>query len=131
MDSLLPLLLYTAHNLSVYSTVLTSHLLSASSPLRSYLSSNPDLTTIALLLIILYLSIAILGMATRWIYGMVVMVIRLAFLVGAVAVGVWVYSVGAAEAVKTLAQVAESVRGEIEKGGREGWAHAAEGKGYW
>lgn len=85
-----------AHSATSYASGVTEHLYSIFSPLREYVNSQPDLMNVALLLLIVYLSLSILGMASRWIYGVLVTTIRLLFILFIVAAGAWVWQRGGA-----------------------------------
>lgn len=85
-----------AHYATSYASGITGHIYSTFSPLREYVHSQPDLMNIALLLLIVYLSLSILGMASRWIYGVLVTTLRLLFILFVVAAGAWVWQRGGA-----------------------------------
>ncbi|KAF8542105.1 hypothetical protein BDD12DRAFT_908219 [Trichophaea hybrida] len=81
MDELLPLLLRTVHQLSVYGTLITSRI---AGPAKKYLESNPDLKSVALMLVIAYISLAIMNIATRWVIGVVRFAVSIVFWVAVV-----------------------------------------------
>ncbi|KAF8249321.1 hypothetical protein K440DRAFT_660311 [Wilcoxina mikolae CBS 423.85] len=104
MDELLPLLLRTVHQLSVYGTLITSRL---AGPAKKYLESNPDLKSVALMLVIAYISLAIVNIATRWVVGVVRFAVSIVFWVAVVAAGMWVAVVGPMQAVDTVLVMVE------------------------
>ena len=118
-ETLLPLLFSTARNISSVSTLILTRVLSESSPLRQFFSGNPDLYQLAVLVAAGWLGLMVLSMATRWIYSLVVMVLRLVFVVAIALVGLWVYAVGVDEAATVGAALVDRLRGEVAKG-REG-----------
>lgn len=63
-------------------------------PLKSLTSSNPDLWSVFVLLLILYLSLLILSHTTRMLYSFLVTMIRMALVVAMAAVGFWMYQRG-------------------------------------
>ncbi|KAL0633711.1 hypothetical protein Q9L58_007380 [Maublancomyces gigas] len=85
-----------AHYATSYASSITESLYNTFSPLREYVDSQPDLMNVALLLLIVYLSLSILGMASRWIYGVLVTTIRLLFILFIVAAGAWIWQRGGA-----------------------------------
>jgi hypothetical protein len=65
--------------------------------LRSLLSSHPDIMSLFLLLITLYVSILVLNTASRWMYSFVMGIVRMVFM-GALVMGVvWAIKVGQGE----------------------------------
>jgi len=84
MDEIFLYVMNIAHSATSYTTSLKTHLVN---PLKQYATSQPDLMNIALLLVIVYLSLAILGMASRWIYSVVITTLRLLLFVAVVGGG--------------------------------------------
>jgi len=127
MDELLPLLLRTVHQVSVYGTLLTTRL---AGPAKKYLESNPDLKSVALMLVIAYISLAILNMATRWVVGMVRFAFSIMFWIAVMAGAMWVMVVGPRQTMDMVLAVVEMVRvwvmREVETGG-EGLGAIREG----
>ncbi|KAH8150967.1 uncharacterized protein LAJ45_05150 [Morchella importuna] len=119
-DDLLFQLFHFAHSASSYTSTLTTNLYDLLSPLREYAHSQPDLMNIALLLLIVYLSLSILGMASRWIYGVLVTTIRLLFIMFVVVASMWLWQRGGA-AKGDLERLAELVGKALGAGGKE-WA---------
>ena len=107
-----------AHSATSYTTSLKTHLVG---PLKQYATSQPDLTNIALLLFIVYLSLVILGMASRWIYSVVVTTLRLLLFVAVIGGGIWVWQRGPQKSQSDFLKVIEAVN--------EGVSAAAAGKG--
>lgn len=103
MDSL-PTLLLT----------LGTHTLSTLNAAQKQLYNNApkDLQSLLILLAIIYLSLQIFNMAARYVYAIVMLFVRIAFLVMMVGGGFWVYHVGWAEALSVLEGVV--ARGERE-----------------
>ncbi|KAI5839958.1 hypothetical protein DFP73DRAFT_559667 [Morchella snyderi] len=132
-DNLLFQLFNFAHSATTYTYTLTTNLYGILSPLREYAHSQPDLMNIALLLLIVYLSLSILGMASRWIYGVLVTTIRLLFIMFIVVASMWLWQRGAA-AKGDLERLAELVGKALGAGGKE-WAasssSSAGGRGDW
>lgn len=112
-----------AHSATSYTSSITGHLYSTLSPLREYAHSQPDLMNIALLLLIVYLSLSILGMASRWIYGVLVTTIRLLFILFVLAASAWIWQRGGA-AKGDLERLVEMI-GKATSGG----AGAGTGRG--
>jgi len=131
MDEYIPLILRYAYTATSYTTYLTTKVLSASAPLKGYLASasksNPDLTNLALLLAVIYLSLAILGMATRYVYSTIMTMVKLVMLVVAVAVGLWVYNSGVGEVFSVLQSIAMGLMKESQKGARDGFGRGQQG----
>lgn len=117
-----------AHSATSYASGASEYLYSVFSPLREYVDSQPDLMNIALLLLIVYLSLSILGMASRWIYGVLVTTIRLLFILFVLAAGAWVWQRGGA-ARGDLERLVEMV-GKATNGAGAG-AGAGRGGGEW
>jgi hypothetical protein len=65
--------------------------------LRSLLSSHPDITSLFLLLITLYVSLMVLNTASRWMYSLVLGIIRMLFMMALVLGALWVIRVGQGE----------------------------------
>lgn len=107
-----------AHSATSYTTSLKTHLVG---PLKQYATSQPDLTNIALLLFIVYLSLVILGMASRWIYSVIITTLRLLLFVGVIGGGIWVWQRGPQKSQSDFLKVVEMVN--------EGVNAAAAGKG--
>nr|POE49278.1 hypothetical protein CFP56_32428 [Quercus suber] len=63
-------------------------------PLIDQVARKPDLTSIALLIIILFFSIKILGMVLNSIFGWIRLVFRLVFWISLVVVGMWMWQRG-------------------------------------
>jgi hypothetical protein len=61
---------------------------------RSLLSSHPDIASLLLLLIVLYVSLMVLSTASRFMYSMVMTVVRMAVLAAMVLGAVWLVKVG-------------------------------------
>lgn len=116
------------HYATSYGSSITESLYATFSPLREYVDSQPDLMNIALLLLIVYLSLSILGMASRWIYGVLVTTIRLLFILFIVAAGAWIWQRGGA-ARGDLERLVDMV-GKATSGAGAG-ARAAGGRGEW
>ncbi|KAJ9647790.1 hypothetical protein H2199_001565 [Coniosporium tulheliwenetii] len=93
------------------------------SPLLTRVTTNPDLTSILLLLALLFLSIKILDAAARALLFWVRLAVRLAFW-GALAVGgLWVWTRGVEGTVEDLESLGRVWMGEYERfkeAGREG-----------
>ena len=94
-----------------------------------------DLMTIALLLVILYLSTMLVGMATRWVYGLVMMMVRFAMLLAIVVGGLWCWQIGVEEAVSRVMDAGKGARGWAEGlegvfAGRGWGAGPGQGKGW-
>jgi hypothetical protein len=86
---------------------------------RSLLSNHPDIASLALLLIIFYISLLVLNTASRWMYSIIMSVVRLLFMAALVLGVVWVVKVGRGEdAVQT---VTDSVQWAVEKGREYAW----------
>jgi uncharacterized membrane protein len=87
--------------------------------LRSLLSSHPDITSLLLLLVTLYVSLMVLNTASRWMYsavmGVVKMVVMLALILGAV----WVVKTGQGE--NATENMAGGVQWAMGKGKRYAW----------
>ncbi|KAG0634317.1 hypothetical protein HOY80DRAFT_928892 [Tuber brumale] len=118
MDEILLHVMNVAHSATSYTTMLKAHLIS---PLKQYATSQPDLMNIVLLLVIVYLSLSILGMASRWIYSVVISTLRLLLFVALVGGGIWVWQRGPQKSQSDFLKVVEVVS--------EGVSAAAAGKG--
>ncbi len=92
--------------------------------LRSLLSSHPDITSLFLLLIMLYVSLVVLNTASRWLYSFVMGIVRMAVM-GALVLGVvWAIKVGQGEdATET---VSGGLQWAMDKGKRYVWNAAGE-----
>jgi hypothetical protein len=92
--------------------------------LRSLLSTHPDITSLFLLLITLYVSLMVLNTATRWMYstviGFVKMLVMLALILGVV----WVVKVGQGE--NGTESIAGGAQWVMDKGKRYIWNAAGE-----
>lgn len=91
---------------------------------------------VALLLLIVYLSLSILGMASRWIYGVLVTTIRLLFILFVVAAGAWVWQRGGAargdlERLVDMVGKATSGAGAGAGAGARAGSGAGRGGGEW
>ena len=92
--------------------------------LRSLLSSHPDITSLFLILITLYISLVVLNTASRWMYSFVMGIVRMAFLAALVLGAVWVIKVGQGEnGSETITGGAQWV---MDKGKRYVWNAAGE-----
>jgi len=92
--------------------------------LRSLLSNHPDITSLFLILITLYISLVVLNTASRWMYSFVMGIIRMAFLAALVLGAVWVIKVGQGEnGSETITGGAQWV---MDKGKRYVWNAAGE-----
>ncbi|RPB03195.1 hypothetical protein L873DRAFT_1801337 [Choiromyces venosus 120613-1] len=118
MDEILFYAMNIAHSATSYTTSLKTHLLG---PLKQYATSQPDLMNIALLLVIVYLSLSILGMASRWIYSVVITTLRLLLFVVIVGGAIWVWQRGPQKSQSDFLKVVKMVN--------EGVSAAAGGKG--
>lgn len=121
-----------AHYATSYASSITENFSSTFSPLREYVNSQPDLMNVALLLLIVYLSLSILGMASRWIYGVLVTTIRLLFILFVVAAGAWIWQRGGAARgdLERLADMVGKATSGVGAGAGAG-ARAARGGGEW
>ncbi|KAI5855653.1 hypothetical protein BZA05DRAFT_471677 [Tricharina praecox] len=115
LAQLLPLL----HTLQQYTTHITPYI-ALTQRAGTYLKTA-DLTTIAALLLIFYLSTMLLGMATRWVLGVVRMFIRLVVVMVVVIGGLWCWQVGVEVAVQRVMMLGAEVRGRVE-GWEKMWA---------
>ncbi|KAK9447786.1 uncharacterized protein V1518DRAFT_420420 [Limtongia smithiae] len=78
------------HTLTLHIRVLLAHIHRvAAPPLKSLLTSDPDLLSVALLLVILWLSLLVLNQAARMAYGVVALAMKLAVLAACVGSVVW------------------------------------------
>lgn len=107
----------STHLSTVRTTYLDPYILS---PLSSLLtSSTPDLVTVFLLLLILFLSLKILDYTRRMVLFWVWLVFRVVFWGVILAVGYWVYSVGVERAGTEAGRAFGVVKGawrEFERG---------------
>jgi hypothetical protein len=92
--------------------------------LRKLLSSHPDITSLFLLLITLYISILVLNTASRWMYSFIMSIVRMVFLAALVLGAVWVIKVGQGENGSETA--AGGVQWVMDKGKRYVWNAAGE-----
>jgi len=92
--------------------------------LRSLLSNHPDVASLLLLLITFYVSLLVLNTASRWMYSIVMSLVRLFFMAALVLGAVWVVKVGRGEdAVKT---VSEGMQRVMYMGRQYAWAAAGQ-----
>jgi hypothetical protein len=92
--------------------------------LRSLLSSHPDIMSLFLLLITLYVSLLVLNTASRWMYSFVMGFVRMLFM-GALVLGVvWAIKVGQGE--DASATMNGGIQWAINKGKRYVFGAAAE-----
>lgn len=124
MEEVLFTIFKYARTASSYTSYITSKLLSTSNPLRQYATSNPDLTNIVLLLIIIYLSLSILNMTVRWVYSLIAGIARLGFWIAVVGVGIWVWQSGPQEVVQVISELGRRLKEEASKGSEEGYGYA-------
>src|SRR5579871_5560416 len=91
---------------------------------RSLLSNHPDIASLLLLLITLYVSLMVLNTASRWMYSMVMTIVRMVFLVAMVLGAIWLVKVGQGE--DGAETVMNSVQWALNKGRRFAWNAAGE-----
>ena len=92
--------------------------------LRSLLSNHPDVASLLLLLITLYVSLLVLNTASRWMYSIIMSLVRLFFMAALVLGAVWVVKVGRGEdIVKT---VGGGMQWTMDKGRQYAWAAAGQ-----
>ncbi|CUS08710.1 unnamed protein product [Tuber aestivum] len=118
MDEILFHVMNIAYGATSYTTSLKTQLVV---PLKQYATSQPDLMNIALLLVIVYLSLSILGMASRWIYSIVITTLRLLLFVAVIGGGIWVWQRGLQTSQSDFLRVVEVVSESVSA--------AAAGKG--
>lgn len=106
MDELVFYAMHIAHSASSYTSMLKTQVYT---PLRQYATSQPDLLNIALLLVIVYLSLSILSMATRWIYAILITTVRLLFVTLVVVAGIWVWQRGPLQSQSDFLSLMEMV----------------------
>lgn len=92
--------------------------------LQSLLSSHPDITSLFLLLITLYISILVLNTASRWMYSFIMSIVRMVFLAALVLGAMWVIKVGQGE--NASESVSGGVQWAMDKGKRYVWNAAGE-----
>jgi Nuclear pore assembly and biogenesis len=92
--------------------------------LRSLLSSHPDITSLVLLLIVLYVSLTVLNTASRWMYSFVMGIIRMAVMLALVVGAVWVIKVGQGE--DASATVTGGINWAMDKGKQYIWNTAGD-----
>jgi hypothetical protein len=91
--------------------------------LRSLLSSHPDIMSLFLLLITLYVSLMVLNTASRWMYSFVMGIVRMVFM-GALVLGVvWAIKVGQGE--DPSATVNGITQWAMNKGKQYSWSAAS------
>ncbi|KAF1981234.1 hypothetical protein K402DRAFT_467708 [Aulographum hederae CBS 113979] len=94
---------------------LVSTVRSAFLPILTYFTSQkPDLFTIALLALTLYLSLQVLSMLTRAVLFWVRLFIRLAFWAAIVGLGLWIYTRGVDGVVEDVSVLWGTWQGEYE-----------------
>ncbi|KAL7272725.1 hypothetical protein RUND412_004457 [Rhizina undulata] len=76
MDTIVMQLFTGLQSFSIYSQSIPLFM-KASTLLRNYIASEPSLKDIALMLLIAYLTLSILGMVSRYLYSIVIMVMRM------------------------------------------------------
>jgi hypothetical protein len=92
--------------------------------IRSLLANHPDITSLFLLLIVLYVSLMVLTTASRWMYSFVMGILRMVFVAALILGAVWVVKVGQGENGKeTLSGGAQWV---MDKGKQYVWNAAGE-----
>lgn len=125
MDDYIPLISQYVHTATKLTTFWTTKVLSVSAPLKSYIASashsNPDLTNLVLLLAVIYLSLGILGMVTRYVYSTVLGLIKISLLIIAMGISLWVWTSGATEVLKVAQDVLGRLVKESQIGAREGF----------
>jgi hypothetical protein len=102
MEDYVQTLLPYASRIGQYAPGAAWRALGASAEFLTTEEGKPDLSAIMMSLVIVYLSLAIAGMATRWAFGMVRMVVRLVVLLAVVGGGLWCYAVGPEAAVEAV-----------------------------
>jgi hypothetical protein len=93
-----------------YALLLKSYL----TPIIAQITSKPDLASIALLLVILFVSFKLLNMALQSVLFWFRMIKRVAFWVGLAALALWMYNRGPEGAVEDVQQLAETWTGEYQ-----------------
>ncbi|KAK9386331.1 hypothetical protein V1515DRAFT_605183 [Lipomyces mesembrius] len=83
-------------------TVLTHAQKLAGPPLLSLTTAEPDLVSIVMLLVILWLSLLVLNQMARMAYGVVAMALKVAMLTAAAAAIIWVMNRGVEDAGRDL-----------------------------
>ena len=91
---------------------------------RSIWSSHPDIASLIVLLITLYVSLTVLNTASRWMYSMVMTMVKMVFLVAMVLGAVWLVKVGQGE--NGTESVANGVQWAVNKGKQYAWNAAGE-----
>ncbi|KAK9324660.1 hypothetical protein V1517DRAFT_316507 [Lipomyces orientalis] len=71
-------------------------------PLLSLTTAEPDLISIVLLLVILWLSLLVLNQMARMVYGVVAMALKVTLLTAGAAAAVWVMNRGVEDASRDL-----------------------------
>jgi Nuclear pore assembly and biogenesis len=87
--------------------------------LRSLLSSHPDIASLFLLLITLYVSLMVLNTASRWMYSLVLGIVRMFFMMALVVGALWVVRVG--QGKDTSEDVLGNVQWAMDKGKQYIW----------
>ena len=91
---------------------------------RSLLSSHPDITSLFLLLITLYVSLMVLSTASRWMYSFIMGIFRMAVMLVLILGAVWVVKVGQGEDASP--KIAGVFQWAMDKGKRYVWNAAGE-----
>jgi phosphoglycerol transferase MdoB-like AlkP superfamily enzyme len=86
---------------------------------RSLLSSHPDIASLLVLLVTLYVSLMVLNTASRWMYSFIMGFVRMVVLAGLVAGAVWVVKTGQGE--NATESMAGGVQWAMDKGKRYVW----------
>jgi hypothetical protein len=89
------------------------------SPLFSRIATQPDLASIAVLVVVLFVSFKILGMAYRAVMFWVTLVFQLALWGGMAVLGLWVYNRGVDGFFEDVKGLMEHWGGELERYGGE------------
>jgi Nuclear pore assembly and biogenesis len=93
---------------------------------QSLASRHPDLASLLLLLILLYVSLMVLRTASRWMYSLVVGIVRTAFILLLLLGTIWIIKVGQGDD-KTADKFASSFQWALNKGKQVAWNAAAKG----
>jgi hypothetical protein len=92
--------------------------------LRSLLSSHPDITSLLLLLFLLYASLVVLNTASRWMYSFILGFLRMVVMLALVLGAVWVIKVGQGE--NATEHISGGVQWAMGKGKRYVWDAAGD-----